>query len=510
MAKPDSSRNTDVPATIAGFYCQIVIACAEICKEDVREVGIETGADVVVIDKESKKTCIESKLHSKKFGRFSDDIIKTIYNFYNDYKESEQIAKMSFVTNVGILLRDKAFFDEWGNAYDEEVRYIREAVLRKSIELHKECKENYMQFCKKMKAKGVSDKDCKNILYEKIFDSKGIYPYADYAVENEECSYKEFIDKIEFKFYDKEKLQLLEELEMKAQKKIEQDYLLISEDIGDESLSKEAAKQIFCSLVKLFFDCICENTQRGTRNNISVSQYKKCLKDYNKNKTISEEAGKIKRILGMLAYDEEQLIDELELETEEDCKYLECYSKVKQLFLMKIHDEKGDLEFMQRYLLKESMYSQENEIGNAMIGLIRMLAIILYEKRIEVKDVKLFFDNKLDNLEINNILLCCHKRAYGKTGIGNIVRELVRNFDVFGSATTNQVIVTDSNYPTDERPCDIEELPREVYDITQTDENYKDYKFLCSINYKCPNCLKKGGSTCEKFWKGGGGLCKGI
>lgn len=83
MAEPDLKRNTDVPSTIAGFYFQILIACYEICRKNVEEVGIETGADIVVIDNKKERHYIETKLHAKKFNRFSEDVKKTIYNFYN-------------------------------------------------------------------------------------------------------------------------------------------------------------------------------------------------------------------------------------------------------------------------------------------------------------------------------------------------------------------------------------------------------------------------------------------
>lgn len=80
MAKPDRKRDTNVPSTIAGFYFQIVLACYEICQDDIREVGVETDADVVAIDNAGEKCYIETKLHAKKFGRFSEDVQKAIYN----------------------------------------------------------------------------------------------------------------------------------------------------------------------------------------------------------------------------------------------------------------------------------------------------------------------------------------------------------------------------------------------------------------------------------------------
>ena len=110
MAKPDLKRNTDVPATIAGFYYQIVIACREICQDHVKEVGIENGADIAIIYDNSQKTYIEAKLHGAKFSRFSEDIQKTIYNFYNSYEKANQVQKMIFTTNTDISNKDKVFF----------------------------------------------------------------------------------------------------------------------------------------------------------------------------------------------------------------------------------------------------------------------------------------------------------------------------------------------------------------------------------------------------------------
>lgn len=83
MAKPDQKWDTNVPSTIAGFYFQIILACYEICQDGIRGVGVETDADVVAIDNTGEKFYIESKIHAKEFGRFSEDVKKTIYNFYN-------------------------------------------------------------------------------------------------------------------------------------------------------------------------------------------------------------------------------------------------------------------------------------------------------------------------------------------------------------------------------------------------------------------------------------------
>ena len=512
MAKPDLNRNTDVPSTMAGFYYQIIIACREICKVHVEEVGVETGADVIVINKDREKSYIEAKLHSKKFSRLSGDVIKTIYNFYNDYKKADQIKQMIFVTNVGIINKDKAFFDTWGKADDQEIRYIQESVLRKSIESHKECKDHYKQFCKEMK-KNISKSEDNYVyeLIEKTYEKKECYQYKDYAVENSECTYQEFIQKLKFEFCNKEKNELLAEIEKETEEKIKEDYMSILENNKHETLSEQGAENIFCVLVKLFFDCVTENSQNHKKSNILVTEYQDCLRDYYKNRVVSEDAYKLKQCLETLAYDEENIIDDLDFNLAEDRFFLECYSNVKELFMKKLQEEKGNFGFLQRYFLNKNIKKPISEIGYTIIGLIRMLAVILYEEKVSIEDVKLFFDDDLNNLEIVEKLRCCYKHVYGKTNITKIIRELLNNsIDIQTVIRENQIIIAEANYNFDGRPCEIKELLPEAYNIAQTDENYKDYMLFCSLNYKCTGCLDKDDIRCKRFWEGGGGLCKRI
>lgn len=510
MARPDDKRNTDVPATIAGFYCQILIACGEICKDDVTEVGVETGADVVSIDKNLKKTYIESKLYSRNFRRFSEEIIKTIYNFYNSYRKTFQIHKMLFLTNTGIVEDDAELFQKWGTEYDKEIEYLREAILRKSIESHNECKKNYRDFCMQLKSQSIEEKDYYATLKQKVLSSTGNCQYGDYAVENDDCSYRDFIQMMGFRFHSKGKRETLDVLTKAAKEKIIQDYYTMKENVSHSILSSEGAEYILGKLVKKFFDCIVGNSQSGTVKLISKEEYRRCLEEYLLDNKSCEEADRIMRILNMLGYDEEDLLDDLDLDEEEDIRFLKCYSAVKDLFLKKVQEEDGKLDFMNRYLLEEKIKTQDSEIGRTMIELMRMLAVILYEKGIEIQDVRLFFDEGIDNLKIHNMLCCCHKHAYGQTTISKFIRKLVTECSVLGNMHEEQIIVAGAHFYTDAKPCNRSEVPIEAYNIAQTDENFRDYQFLNSINYKCTDCLERGGANCEKFWKGGGGLCGKI
>ncbi len=506
MAKPDDKRKTDVPATIAGFYYQIMIACREICKENVAEVGVENGADVVVIDKNNKKICMEAKLHSQQFRRYSGDIIKTIYNFYNDYKKEKRIEKLYFITNEGIVDKDELFFDTWGKADNSEVEYIKKAVLKQSIKAHEECKKKYEQFCK-----GVADKKkCFDELEKAISDDTREEQYEEYAVVNEECTYEEFIVKLEFQFIKEEKKGLLEKLEIETKEKIKEDYQGMAENVKRESLSDEGATHIFCSLVKLFYDYIVESCEASTRRNIEVSEYRQLLKDYLNNKQSMQAADKLKDLLSSLSYDEEDIQIDLDMDNEEDCFYYECYSKVKHLFLEKLKEENGDLKFMHRYYWGKDNQCPDREIAPVIKALIRFLTEVMYEKKLSVEKIKIFFEQGLDNVEILEILKCGYKHVYGDANAKRFPRNLMNEYEKGILFNNNQIIVADGKYKESGKPCKLEELQLEPYDFTQVDENFKDYIMLKNINIKCAACLDKDSNESKRFWEGGGGLCKKI
>ena len=108
MAELDRKRSTDVPGSIAGFYYQILLACKEVSRYgEVEEVGVETGADVNVITVSKGVVNIEAKLHQDNFGKYAEDIVKTIYNFYKS--DDKNIEKLVFSTNAAPTQSCKLF-----------------------------------------------------------------------------------------------------------------------------------------------------------------------------------------------------------------------------------------------------------------------------------------------------------------------------------------------------------------------------------------------------------------
>ncbi|RHW65283.1 hypothetical protein DZC34_10455 [Clostridium botulinum] len=133
-------KSTNVPATIAGYYYQILLACREITKlkNDKDCVGIEAYADVrieenkqVIYDDKliikKYKTSLEAKFHKGNFYRFDKDIIKTIYNFYRYTPNDKQFI---FSTNVSITGKDKELQVRIKN-------YLRAIGTRRNIMMEK-------------------------------------------------------------------------------------------------------------------------------------------------------------------------------------------------------------------------------------------------------------------------------------------------------------------------------------------------------------------------------------
>lgn len=309
----------------------------------------------------------------------------------------------------------------------------------------------------------------------------------------------------------KDKKDLLEEIEKGTKDKMKADYQLLIENTTHQELTDKGADDVFCMLVKIFFDCIAENSQKKTCKMIFVEKYQRCLKEYYCNGQASEKAFILKQCLESLSFDEEDVLGDLDLEKTEDQAYFKCYSTVKDVFIRKLYEAEGKLDFMEPYLLQGRMKGQINEIQLTMRELIRVLAVILYREKISVDDVKLFFSRGLNNnINVVEKLQCCYKHAYGKTNTKNIIRKLVDEIPILSGDRSAQTVVLEANYLKGGQPCESGELLPEAYNISRVDDNYVDFLFLSGLNYKCTDCIHWDESNYNYFWEGGDGLCRKL
>ncbi|WP_335869191.1 hypothetical protein [Bacillus sp. 2205SS5-2] len=135
-------KSTDVKHSIAGFYFQLLIACKELVSISKLHpegyVGVEYGADITV--NKGSNSFIEAKFYKKDyFTRFSEAIRHTIYNFYNTYRNSDDLNGTFMInTNVPISNNDSSFFNDWNNknfpSQDPYVNFVKDCLVYEYVD----------------------------------------------------------------------------------------------------------------------------------------------------------------------------------------------------------------------------------------------------------------------------------------------------------------------------------------------------------------------------------------
>lgn len=142
-----ANSSTDVPASIAGYYYQFLLAVQELSNlllvgHDEDLVGIEQGADVRVFKQDNKKRSLEAKFYKDvEFNKNHSSIGHTIYNFYSSFlvasEAQEEIDDYEYHTNVPISVEDQIFFERWldCNCWNnqeefEYITYIKQSIIR--------------------------------------------------------------------------------------------------------------------------------------------------------------------------------------------------------------------------------------------------------------------------------------------------------------------------------------------------------------------------------------------
>jgi len=142
-----TNSNTDVPASIAGYFYQFLLAvneltCLIVTGHEDDSVAIEKGADVRVLKQGDNKKSVEAKFYKASYFTLNHpSICHTLYNFYTSFviakAKGEQIDHYEYRTNVPIRQDDKAFFDKWQHPHswtakekEEYLVYIKMSIVR--------------------------------------------------------------------------------------------------------------------------------------------------------------------------------------------------------------------------------------------------------------------------------------------------------------------------------------------------------------------------------------------
>lgn len=506
MVELDRKRSTDVPGSIAGFYYQILLACKEVSRYgEVEEVGVETGADVNVITVSKGVVNIEAKLHQDNFGKYAEDIVKTIYNFYKS--DDKNIEKLVFSTNAAPTQSCKLFFENWGTNGTEE-NYIKECILRKSVD--GPYKKAFEKFCADLYIQKRAEKDNRkyiDLLVEETLSGTGKYQYEDYAVTNKKITYKDFIKLLNFSFAHKKKRAYISEIRTDIMKNINDTIC----KIGLKPLETEECDIVINKMIDYFLDVILLNSQNNSSKRVTSADYVNIIKNYQKIEEKHISKYQIFACLQSMQREEEEIREDIKnraSSTERDALE-ENYKFVQEIMLTKMASPDGYMSFIQSYQLKANPVA---DISIILIKIVYALSIIMTKEHLKINDIEILCQKSINNIRVRNFIECSYKKSFSSAyrTMDRIVAELIRMYQRNANINENQVFIVDAEYKDNGEPCK-GVLNPEVYNITQTDENYNDYLLFCSMNYKCTRCLDINDQTgYNKFKYGGGNLCKKI
>ncbi len=287
MGDDNNRKSTDVDGSIAGYFFQILLGINSLTSltNDEEAVGIECGADVRIITKMKNFISIEAKLHKDRMYRYSNDIVKTVYNFY--FSNSNDL-ELHFVTNVG-LTRDEdiKFFNGWGAStnIDEMVAYVKSCILRYCVKSKSKSEEKYAKkFSSYIKDKGEGIKDYITEL-EKDIDG-GDESYSEYAYVDSKVNYEEFCKKIKFQFNSKLKGEAISDVEDSIKNNLRMNYNQLVEKL--ENNDPNAIYRIIELLMYRYLLSTKTNSEIGIDNSdiikkrkIYVKELKDILENYN-------------------------------------------------------------------------------------------------------------------------------------------------------------------------------------------------------------------------------------
>ncbi len=506
MAELERKRNTDVPGSIAGYYYQILLACREISKYgEVEEVGVETGADVNVISVSRGVVNIEAKLHQNNFGKYAEDIVKTIYNFYTAYDKS--ITQFIFSTNAAPTRECRKFFDNWGYNGTEET-YIKECILRKSVE--GPCKNTYEKFCANLviqKRAETEKKKCIDLLIEETLSGVGKYRYEDFAVINTKITYKDFVGLLHFSFADNKKQAFISEIRTNIMDNINGTVC----KMGLKPLDIDECDLVINKMIDYFLDVILFNSQNKSNKRVTSEDYVNIIKNYGKLQEKHITKYQIFSCIQSMQREEEEIRNDIKdrAPIEERDILEENYKLVQEIFLSKMASPDGYASFVQTYQLKINPYV---DIAVVLVKIVYVLSIIMTKEHLAIENVEILCESGINNIRVRNFIECSYKKSFSSAyrTMERIVAELIGMYQRTASINEKQIFIVDADYKNNGEPCKAGITP-EVYDITQTDENYNDYLMFCSLNYKCTKCLDVDDQTgYDKFKCGGGNLCKKL
>lgn len=488
-------RNTDVPASIAGYYYQFILACRELVRllvgpnDDNDGVGVERGADIRIFS--NSATNIEAKFYADKhFTKNHSSIRHTIFNFYRNYIENLGTAqlpsKYMYVTNVPIHVDDMDFFNQWprnGTTHDSNyVAYIRNSVIRESLVAHPPAKEAFANY-KSTLPTGMKENWYVEHLISTLEQKQDESEYKKYGYESSHQEIEQFLSMVHFDFSRKN----MEKVDTIRSIIIDIEQMLVS---YKSTLTPEDCRQIVMYLVQALFDTTIDKTVTY----ITKAKLKEIIHKQESRLLEFHENRKHQEIIN--AIDEE--IDMLKDALEQDYNG-ENSDEIIRAFLLLVEKLYEELEtsgltpdeFIQNYTL-----THYGNTAKHITSMLRPMAILSVYLNLNPNDVAIKRLSGIHNFQFAEWESLCLKNGSSSLTMNMVIRKFVQHtIDQAAFIDDTNIIVLESPY----RTCQLKKdaLQGIVMNITNVEMNEKLYELYSSLNYKCTHCLRIQDNDCQ-------------
>lgn len=513
LCESSMEKSPNVPATVAGYYYQILLACREITKlkNDEDCAGIEAYADVrieenkqiieddkIIIDK--YQTSLEAKFHKDSLQVFDEDITKTIYNFYRYTSNDKQFI---FSTNVAINGEDKDLLEvNWDKEEfnDRKIKYIKRCILRHSV---KHDTEKAFKLYKEAKKSEGINVDIRTL--EKDIFKENKENYETYAFINKGVDYLEFAKRIKFEFHNKDKHTTIKELRDEIINNIRLNYPEY------EELINNGGNDVVNALVYEYFQIVTRNSEIKKRNpsfedieKLSVKSMKNCIEHYKERVKKFYEIFQKNNILELLNQSENDFISTISNPMIYSGSYkdsiLDNFRRLINTFQKQIRNEDNYMRIINKFSIGTGVS------WSAVLDAIKQAAVIASLKKCNLDEVAVGLvakEGSITNDGINNVFVAntvkySYKKYSNSTtrSLEEFIIKFANGLD-YSKISENQIVVA-SDLLSDERPCDLrEEIEEEGFlsgillNIcdTNSDALQKNITYLKKIDYKCTECI---------------------
>lgn len=486
-------RSTDVPASLAGYYYQLLLGGRELLYllndaqvSDNDGIGIEQGSDIRIFRDEG--VYMEAKFYKdKQFTKNHQTIRHTICNFYHHFQkclnEQKQPGHYQYVTNVPISSIDEVFFQQWPRDKTQHQifydHFILKSIVSESIVKEEPYKQAYLKF-KATMGEGKSEEEYRKKLYESIDQDPSLF--GRYCNRLNEGDMEQFIQSLDFRFATmyRTKLETVQAIKYEAR-------VLLRSAFPDEAFEDDTCDHIFCCIL----DALFITTLNKDESYIEIKQIRAIVASHAAYQIRFVDEARMKDAIGAVEEETDRLVDFLnhDYKGTKEAEILHSFHELTEKLFTTMEEQGRSLE----ELIQSYTFNKKGLSINQVTRLLRPMSILAVFMNREPHNLKLMDPESIINFRLSENEPFILKDVGDSISNRQIITEFIKqtlnhtkdlNFDV-------QVIFGSSLQPCQIRKEFIDEL---VIDIGEVSQNVELHELYRNLTYKCTKCLHPGGT----------------